>query len=129
MYLTLKYLHVGAAVLTLTGFVVRGYWMLVESAALQRLWVRVAPHVIDTVFLLSGVGLILELRLPVLNQPWLLTKFGALLAYVLLGTIALKRGRTKQIRAAALVLALLTFLYIVGVALSKSMSSWAAWSW
>ena len=127
MYLILKCIHVSAAVLTVTGFVVRGYWMLIESARSERLWVRVAPHVVDTVFLLSGVGLILILRLPVLNQPWLLTKFGALVVYVLLGTIALKRGRTKQMRTAALVLALATFLYIVGVALSKSVSSWAAW--
>ena len=126
MYLILKYIHVGAAIVTITGFGVRGYWMLAGSAQLQRLWVRIAPHVVDTVFLLSGVGLILVLRLPVLNQPWLLTKFGALVVYVLLGTIALKRGRTKRIRVAALALALMTFLYILGVALSKSVSSWTA---
>ena len=56
MYLTLKFLHVGAAALTVTGFAVRGYWMLIDSAALQRSWVRVLPHVIDTVFLLSGAA-------------------------------------------------------------------------
>ena len=96
------------------------------SAQLQRLWVRITPHIVDTVFLLSGVGLIFVLRLPILNQPWLLTKFGALVLYVLLGTIALKRGRTKRIRVAALALALMTFLYILGVALSKSVNSWTA---
>ena len=128
MYFLLKYIHIGTAALTVTGFIVRGYWMLAGSANLERLWVRVAPHIVDTVFLLSGVGLILVLRLPVLNQPWLLTKFAALIVYVLLGTIALKRGRTRRIRTGALVLALLTFFYIVGVALSKSMASWAALS-
>lgn len=127
MYSILKYVHVGAAVLTATGFILRGYWMLVESAQLQRLWVRVAPHVIDTVFLLSGVALIAILRLPVLNQPWLLTKFVALVVYILLGSVALKRGPTKRVRSVAFVLALMTFLYIVGVALNKSVISWAAW--
>jgi uncharacterized membrane protein SirB2 len=127
MYFTLLYIHVGAAVLTVTGFAIRGYWMLADSAELQRRWVRIAPHVIDTVFLLSGVALILELRLKVLSQPWLLTKFGALVVYIFLGTIALKRGRTRRIRTAALVLALLTFFYIAGVALSKSLASWANW--
>ena len=127
MYSILKYVHVGAAVITATGFILRGYWMLVESAHLQRLWVRVAPHVIDTVFLLSGVALIAILRLPVLNQPWLLTKFVALVVYILLGSVALKRGPTKRVRSVAFVLALMTFLYIVGVALNKSVISWAAW--
>ncbi|RLA27925.1 MAG: regulator SirB, partial [Gammaproteobacteria bacterium] len=39
---------------------------------------------------------------------------------------ALKRGKTKRIRAIAFVLALLTFAYVVGVALSKSAASWIA---
>lgn len=128
MYFSLKYIHVTAAIVTITGFAIRGYWMLIESDRLQQRWVRTAPHVVDTLFLLSGIALILELNLPVLNQPWLLMKFAVLVAYVFLGTIALKRGRTKQIRTTALVLALLSFLYIVGVALSKSVTSWLAWA-
>lgn len=124
MYATLKLIHVSAAILTILGFILRGIWMLAESPNLSHRFARIAPHVIDTVFLLSGIGLIWTLNLPVLNQPWLLTKFVALIAYILLGTIALKRGKTKRIRIGALALALLTFAYIAGVALSKSMGSW-----
>jgi uncharacterized membrane protein SirB2 len=124
MYSTLKLIHVSAAVLTVSGFILRSFWMLIESPRLEHRIVRIAPHIIDTVFLLSGIGLIWILNLPVLNQPWLLTKFAALIVYILLGTIALKRGKTKRIRIAALTLALLTFAYIAGVALSKSMGSW-----
>jgi len=124
MYATLKLIHISAAILTISGFVLRGFWMLVESPMLGTRIVRTAPHFIDTVFLLSGIGLIWTLNLPVLNQPWLLTKFAALIAYILLGTIALKRGKTRRIRIGALALALLTFAYIGGVAMSKSMGSW-----
>lgn len=124
MYATLKLIHIGAAILTISGFVLRGLWMLVESPILGTRIVRTAPHIIDTVFLLSGIGLIWTLNLPVLNQPWLLTKFAALIAYILLGTIALKRGKTRRIRIGALALALVTFAYIGGVAMSKSMGSW-----
>ncbi len=124
MYSTLKLIHIGTAILTISGFALRGFWMLVESPHLDRRLVRTAPHIIDTVFLLSGVGLIWTLNLPVLNQPWLLTKFAALIAYILLGTIALKRGKTRRIRITALTLALTTFAYIAGVAMSKSMGSW-----
>lgn len=124
MYSTLKLIHVTAAILTISGFFLRGIWMLLESPNLERRLIRIAPHIIDTVFLLTGIGLIWTLRLPVLNQPWLLTKFAALIAYILLGTIALKRGKTRSVRMTAFVLALLTFAYIGGVALSKSMGSW-----
>jgi len=127
MYSTLKLIHVSAAILTISGFILRGIWMLVDSPNLQRRIVRIAPHIIDTVFLLSGIGLIWTLHLPVLNQPWLLTKFVALVVYILLGTVALKRGKTRSIRITALVMALMTFAYIGGVALTKSMSSWLAW--
>ena len=126
MYAILKLIHVSAAILTVSGFIVRGLWMLADSPNLERRIVRTVPHIVDTIFLLSGISLIWIFKLPVLNQPWLLTKVAALFVYILLGTIALKRGKTKRIKIGAFALALLTFTYIVGVALSKSMTSWAA---
>jgi len=128
MYAFLKMLHVSAAVLSISGFVLRGYWMLKESGWLNLTVVRVVPHIVDTLFLASGVGLIFVLRLPVLDQPWLLAKFAAIVAYILFGTVALKRGKNRSIRITALALALLTFAYIAGVALSKSTASWLALS-
>jgi len=126
MYTTLKLVHMTAAILTISGFILRGLWMLSDSSKLQHPLVRVLPHIIDTVFLLAGIGLIMTLHMPVLLPGWLQIKIAALLAYILLGTIALKRGKTKRIRAIAFVLALLTFAYVVGVALSKSAASWIA---
>ena len=126
MYETLKLIHVCAVTATVLGFILRGYWMLAESAMLQRRWVRVAPHAVDTLLLLSGIGLVAILGSVLLKQPWLLAKFAALIAYILLGTIALKRGRTKTIRTIGLFAALAVFAYIVGVALTKSLASWAA---
>ena len=124
MYLTIKTLHIGAAILTISGFMLRGCWMLVESPQLDRKIVRIVPHIVDTVFLATGLWLIWELRLPLFDHPWLLAKLIALVAYVGFGTIALRRGRTRRVRIVALVLALTTFAYITGAALTKS-----AWSW
>lgn len=126
MYTTLKLIHMTAATLTISGFILRGFWMLSDSAKLQHPLVRVLPHVIDTVFLLAGIGLIMTLHLPVLLPAWLQIKIAALLVYIVLGTIALKRGKTKRARSVAFVLALLTFAYVVGVALNKSGASWLA---
>lgn len=126
MYATLKLIHIGAAILTISGFVLRGYWMLAESSKLELRTVRVAPHIIDTVLLLSGISLVWALDLPVFSQPWLMAKLAALIVYVILGTVALRRGKTLRTRALAFVLALIAFAYIAGIALTKSMGSWLA---
>jgi uncharacterized membrane protein SirB2 len=124
MYEILKHVHIWAAVLTISGFVLRGLWMIRESPLLQHRLSRILPHVIDTIFLLSGIGLVVALNLPVMRSPWLIAKLAALVAYVLLGTVALKRGRTPGIRRTAFVLALVTFAFIVGVAIYKTPWSW-----
>jgi len=123
-YIFLKSVHMIAAIASISGFMLRGYWMMVESDHLQHKAVRIAPHVIDTLFLLSGVALVFALQLSAFSQPWLLAKFAGLIAYIVLGTLAIKRGSTMQIRVIAFVAALAMFAYIVGVAITKSPASW-----
>lgn len=124
MYEILRVVHVSTVILTILGFMLRGYWMMTRSDLLRRKVVKIVPHVVDTLLLLSGIGLILTLRLPVLDENWLLAKLFALVAYIVLGTIALGRGKTMRARTAAFVASLAVFAYIVGVALSKSVASW-----
>ena len=124
MYESLKLVHMSAAAVSIGGFLLRAYWMLRSSALLTHRWVKVLPHVVDTILLLSGVGLLLLLKLPFAQSSWLHVKLTALVVYIVLGSIALKRGRTKRSRAIAAALAIATYLYIVGVALSKSADSW-----
>jgi len=50
-YLILKAIHIVAAMTTISGFLLRGYWMLTESDKLQHRVTRIVPHVVDTVFL------------------------------------------------------------------------------
>ena len=126
MYLTLKYVHIALAIFSISGFLIRGFWMMADSALLGHKAVRIAPHVVDTVFLISGIALVLQLAFPVLQSPWLLAKFAGLVVYVLLGAIALRRGPTMAIRCVAFVGALSAFAYIVGAAVSKSPASWFA---
>ncbi len=123
-YLLIKILHICTAILTISGFALRGYWMMTQSEKLQHKVTRFVPHIIDTVFLLSGVALVFMLNLNAFSQPWLLTKFAGLILYIVLGTIAIKRGSTMQIRVVALVSALAVFAYIAGIAVTKSAASW-----
>ena len=126
MYSSLKIIHVSFAILSIASFVSRGFWTFSQSAILDRLFIRVVPHVIDTAFLISGIWLVVALKLQVTQQDWLLTKFAVLFLYIVFGAIALKPGRTMQVRGAAFATALLTYLYIAGVALNKSPASWMA---
>lgn len=124
MYWPLKYTHIALAILSLSGFLLRGFWMLQGSALLDHRVSRTVPHVVDTLFLLSGIGLVLLLSLPVMQSPWLLAKLAGLVVYVVLGSIALRRGPTLAVRQVAFVGALSAFAYIVGAAVSKSPASW-----
>jgi len=119
-YTLVKYLHVGCVVLSGTGFVLRGAWMLQGSPMLAQRWVRVLPHVLDTVLLASAIALAVMLEQYPLVHGWLTAKVLGLIAYIVLGTIALKRGRTRAVRIAAFCGALVVFAYIVAVALTKS---------
>lgn len=126
MYLPLKYAHLALAVVSVSGFLLRGLWMMSGSALLGHRAVRIAPHVVDTLFLASGVALVLQLSLPVMQSPWLLAKFAGLVVYIILGAVALRRGPTLPVRQVAFVGALSAFAYIVGAAVSKSPASWVA---
>ena len=89
--------------------------------------VRIAPHVIDTIFLLSGIAMLVVLSLNPLTQSWLVAKFAGLLAYIVLGMFALRRGPTLAHRKLAFVGALAVYAYIVGVALAHSPLSWLSY--
>ncbi|KAB2932807.1 MAG: SirB2 family protein [Candidatus Contendobacter sp.] len=118
-YLALKHLHLTAVVLSFALFALRGLWMLADSPQLQRRWVRIVPHLVDTVLLASAIGLTLILQQYPFVDGWLTAKILALIAYIILGSVALKRGPTKPIRAAAGAAALAMFGYIVSVALTR----------
>ncbi|MEN9467022.1 MAG: hypothetical protein RL081_1023 [Pseudomonadota bacterium] len=118
-YLLIKQLHITCAVISGSLFVLRGMWMLLRPELLQRRWVRVVPHVVDTLLLGSALTMVtLSGQYPFV-LPWLTAKVVALLVYIVLGAVALKRGKTRAVRSMALVGAILVFGYIVAVALTR----------
>ncbi len=120
----MKSIHMVCALLSFSGFFVRGIWMLRGSARLQQRWVKILPHIIDMLLLASAIILAVQWRLSPLEQSWLMAKIVALLVYIGLGMVALRFGRSKGTRLFAWLAGLLTFVYIVSVALSKSALGW-----
>lgn len=119
-YLALKHLHISCVVLSGLGFCLRGWWMLTESPMRQHRLTRILPHIVDTLLLGSALTMAwLSGQYPFVNG-WLTAKLFGLLAYILLGMMALKRGRTLAARQRYFGLALLAYAYIVSVALTRS---------
>ncbi len=125
-YFLIKHLHITTAILSLALFLLRAWWSVRESPWLQRSWVKVLPHVNDTLLLTLGVLLMVMLRMWPHQHPWLAAKLIALLVYIGLGTLAIKRGRRPAVRGAAALAAAATFAYMLGAALKHSPLSWLA---
>ena len=119
LYTWIKVTHVGTATLSFGLMVLRGWWMWRTPQRLRAGWVRVVPHVIDTLLLVSAITLsILSSQYPLVDD-WLTAKVLLLLLYIGLGTVALKRGHTLRTRLVCWLLALLTLAVIAGTAVTR----------
>ncbi|MDH5551718.1 MAG: SirB2 family protein [Nitrosomonas sp.] len=119
-YALLKMIHVGSIILSYLLFLTRGIWMMQGSANLQQRWVKILPHIIDTVLLTSAIALAVTLQQNPLSDSWLSAKVIGLLLYICLGMVAMRFGKTRQTKIIAWIAAQCVFIYIVLVALTKS---------
>ncbi|WP_211829532.1 SirB2 family protein [Kistimonas asteriae] len=118
MYLIVKHLHMTLALLSVGLFSVRACWSVAGSARLQQRWVRIVPHLLDT--LLLGCGVWLAWQWSAWDVPWVQAKLAALFVYIGLGMVAIKRGKTPRVRAVAALISIAVFVYILSVAVTKS---------
>lgn len=116
----LKYLHISCALVSISGFALRGYWALTENPLRQASLSRVLPHLVDTLLLASAIGMLVIWQQSPLAVPWLLAKLLALLLYIGLGMLVMRRALGKRGQLLAYIAALLAAGYIVAVALSHS---------
>lgn len=123
MYLGIKHLHTTAAALSILFFIVRAFWSVTGSSYLQAKFVRITPHIIDTI--LFGCGLALAAMLGKgAAAPWLYAKLVLIVCYILVGMYAIKKGPTPLARGVAACIAVAIFIYIVGIAVNLSVASW-----
>jgi len=121
-YAALKIIHVVSAIFSYLLFTLRGVWMMQDSPILQRRWVKILPHVIDTVLLASAIALVTMIQQYSGMNTWLSAKIGGILIYIILGMMALRFGKTRKIKTIAWITAQIVFFYIVLVALTKNPS-------
>ncbi|WP_415889516.1 SirB2 family protein [Neptuniibacter sp. SY11_33] len=124
MYFAIKHIHLTCIALSLVLFLLRGGLALFCPEKLEKRWLKIVPHIIDTALLVSALTLAVMIEQYPFVHHWLTAKVIALVVYIGLGTIAIKRGKTKAIQATSLAGALLAFIYIAAVAVSKSPMPW-----
>jgi uncharacterized membrane protein SirB2 len=108
----MKTLHISLAYLTVAGFVIRAVWSYTAPDMLRQKWVRIAPHVIDSLLLILGVLLAFNL-MDGPWQAWLVAKLVALLAYIGFGVMTLRGSGTLKHVGVAGALASVGYIFLV----------------
>src|SRR5688572_28621555 len=120
LYPQIRAVHIAAVIASGSLFLLRG-----AAAQLGARWAMAAPlrylsYSIDTVLLTAALMLVTILHQYPFVHGWLTAKVVLLVVYVVLGSFALKRGRTRAVRASCWIAALLVYLFIVSVARAHS---------
>jgi len=119
-YVLLKQVHVFFALASITGFMLRWNWRMSGSRLSQMKLTKTTPHVIDTLFLATGVALTFTINQYPLSTDWLSAKITGLLVYIVLGMLAMSGKISRPWRVTAFLAAVSTYAWILTVARFKS---------
>jgi uncharacterized membrane protein SirB2 len=115
-YPEIKLVHVGAVIASGSLFAIRGTLMLARSSLANHAALRYLSYAIDTTLLTAALMLTTILHQYPFVQGWLTMKVVLLVVYIVLGSLALKRARTRRAQVGSFFAALAVFLFIVCVA-------------
>lgn len=122
MYMIIKHFHMTVAAISIIGFIARATLTWARHPVMQRKWIRILPHVNDTLLLLAALTLAFMIGQYPFVHGWLTAKVLALVLYIGLGVIVIKQRGPAWFQGLAFVLAVLTFFYIGWVAVTH-------WPW
>ncbi len=114
----IKIFHLTFVLLSITSFVARVYLAETRPKMLEQKWLKIGPHIVNSLLLMTGVMLIFQGQWLSGEYGWIVAKIIALLAYVGLGMVAIKSQGALRWKAFAGALA--CFIYIAIVAVSKN---------
>ena len=119
MYMLVKHLHLTAVALSLLLFTLRFIWALKGSAMLQKKWVKIVPHVIDTVLLASALTLCFIIVQYPFVDAWLTEKVIGVIGYILMGFYTLKWAKGNVSRSFGFIAALALVIFTAKIAVFK----------
>ncbi len=119
MYESIKAAHIVCVTLSLSGFILRSGYMWFAPSHLNQAWVRRLPHLVDTLLLATGLGLLSITGLSPFVVPWLGFKLLLLLGYIVFGALGLRYGSSLLKRLLFCLLALSCAAGMLSLALIK----------
>lgn len=125
-YPQIKQFHIFIALLSGSLFAVRGAFALAGARWPRALPVKWLSYAIDTSLLTAAMMLLTILPWAMFANGWLITKVVLIVAYVVLGVLAMRPQRTRRARALYYAAALLAFAAIYGIARAHHPLAWLA---
>ncbi|MCX7163471.1 MAG: SirB2 family protein [Rhodocyclales bacterium] len=119
MFTLIKYIHVASVILSVAGFFLRGMLVISASPLIEARWVKVLPHINDTILLIAALSLAAMSQQYPFVAGWVTAKVLGVIAYIILGSLALRTGTARPMRIACWLAALTVFGWIVSVALTR----------
>ncbi len=119
MYMMAKHLHLTAVALSILFFIFRFIWSQLDASALSKKWVKILPHIIDTVLLASAIWLCVILSQYPFVNAWLTFKLVGVVIYIVFGLFALKKAKTTLSKWAFFVAAIAVLMATAMVAVTK----------
>lgn len=117
--MNLKHLHMTLAAISVCLFTYRFILTVLESSKLDRKWLKISPHIIDTFLLILGVSLAVQYSINPIEQLWLAEKILALFAYIFTGYYTLKVARNKPMQILGYLGAMGWVMLMVRVAMTR----------
>jgi uncharacterized membrane protein SirB2 len=107
------------AVISILLFTLRFAWTVVNSPRLQAKWIKITPHIIDTLLLAFGVVMAVQYSINPIEQLWLGEKILAVFAYIFTGYFTLKLARNKPMQIIGYLGAMGWVMLIVRLAMTR----------
>lgn len=118
LYLPIKHLHLTLVATSLILFVARGFAIMAKQQWVQKKIVKILPHIIDTVLLITGIMLMVVVQQFPISHDWLTAKMILLVGYILFGIKAMKSESPMKQRS-YFAAAVACILLMITVATSK----------
>lgn len=115
----MKHLHITLAAISIALFIYRFILTLKGSEQLNKKWLKISPHVVDTFLLIAGISLAVKLHINPGEQLWLAEKILALIAYIFTGYYTLKIARNKPMQILGFLGAVGWIMLIVRIAMTR----------
>jgi uncharacterized membrane protein SirB2 len=126
IYLLFKDIHILFVSASGVFFAARGlHRVLTGARPHNRVW-RIAPHVVDTLLLASGITLMIYTHIYPQYAPWLAVKLILVVVYIGLGAVAF-RSRSVWTSGLAYLAALAVYADIIGIAITHNPQGLGLW--